>query len=213
MDTRESRREGGATTLSLQLLPFQLLPFLFNSIPSSPARRISFLDIALPPNSSWLPFHRFFRTSHASCYCLCISNPGFKPIPNYTTTAACYHDCDAAGFPRLQPALITSLYHSSDEPPSSTSSIFTLKFFPPELDFRVYPALRGFLDELVYMHALAKQEDDGMLATVHSFVNSARRAFDARFREWAPEVMWPSRSLPMASPPPPRPLTADPART
>ena len=97
--------------------------------------------------------------------------------------------------------------------PSSTSSIFTLKYFPPELNFHVYLALRGFLDELVLMHALDKQDDDGMLATAHSFVNNARRAFDAWFREWAPEVTGRSRSLPMAFPPPPRPLAADQART
>ena len=99
--------------------------------------------------------------------------------------------------------------------PSSTSSIFTLKYFPPELqvDFHVYLTLRRFLDELLLMHALAKQDEDAMLATAHSFVPNARRAFDARFREWAPEVTGHSRSLPMACPPPPRPFAADPART
>ena len=48
---------------------------------------------------------------------------------------------------------------------------------------------------------------------VAPFVHHARRAFDARFRDWAPEVTGRARSLPMACPPPPRPLAADPART
>ena len=96
--------------------------------------------------------------------------------------------------------------------PSSTSSIFTLKYFPPELDFHVYLALRAskFLDELLLMHVLATQDDDRLVAP---FVHHARRAFDARFRDWAPEVTGRARSLPMACPPPPRPLAADPART
>ena len=142
----------------------------------------------------------FFRTSHASCCCcLCISNPGFKPIPNYTTTAACNDAAttlDSLCFnPPSLPISIIAL--------SSTSSIFTLKFPlltpSPELDFHVYVALWALLDEIVFMHALAKQEDDGIV-TVHSFVNRERRAFDAQFREWAPEVTGCSRSLPMASP-------------
>ena len=68
------------------------------------------------------------------------------------------------------------------------SPIFPLNFFPSEVVFQVYLALQWLLDEIVFLHALATQEDDGLLATVHSFVNSERLAFDARFWERAPEV-------------------------
>ena len=61
--------------------------------------------------------------------------------------------------------------------------IFTMNFFPPELDFQVYLALRGLLHQIVFMHALAKQE-----ATVLATVFSLRRA-------WAPEVTIPTLDL------------------
>ena len=92
--------------------------FTFSSTACPPRLRNASLSstFPVPPlhHESLSTSSGFFRTSHASCYCLCISNPGFKPIPNYTTTAACNDVCDAAGFPRLQPALITSLHHSSE---------------------------------------------------------------------------------------------------
>ena len=89
------RHSSGVPAPSSSRLMIQLLPTLFSSMPSLQMHSIAFLDTALPPNSSCLPFLFCWRLQNLSCllllssYCLCISNQGFKPIPNYTSTAAC----------------------------------------------------------------------------------------------------------------------------
>ena len=95
-----------------------------------------FLKFIMP---SFPPFHTessgVVRTLHASSYCLCISNQGFKPSPKYsgTTTAACNDVTSEITLHSLpfRPALLTLSIIAS----SSTSLFSTLKLFLPELDF------------------------------------------------------------------------------
>ena len=116
-----------------------------------------------------------FRTSHASCcFFNCVSltrdsSPFLTQPPQRAMTSET--TLDYLGF--SPPPLMTPLrfhFHVSDVYPELRVKIANI---PSEssssggkrLAFQVYLALRGLLEQIVFLHALARQ-DDGMLVTV-----------------------------------------------